>query len=186
MSRRILDATVATAADVGLDELTISSVARQADVAERTVYNHFGTRDDLVAAALHDLALQTRAQAMQISVDEAPAREQISSFVGAFVASYAAQGEGGRVLMAALESPAVADVVREVRTWRRSRIEGFVDEAVREDRLQIGTDEAVTIAYTATAYATFATLCRDVGMSVRDAQSLLRTMVDRSLFAVAD
>lgn len=49
---RILDATKKLIGDVGIDKLTMRDIARISQVAERTLYNRFGTKDALVAVAV--------------------------------------------------------------------------------------------------------------------------------------
>lgn len=49
---RILDATLAVAADFGLSRLTLEDVAREADVSRQTVYRYFGGRDQLIQATI--------------------------------------------------------------------------------------------------------------------------------------
>lgn len=185
-TRQILAATVAEAATGGLDALTVAAVARRADVAVRTIYNHFGTRDELVAAAIGDLAHQTRAQALAITVPDLPPQEQVLAFVRAFADSYAEQGEGARVLMAAIDIPMAAEAIGEVRAWRRQQLHSMLESADADGSLRIGLDDAVVIAYTATAYATFATLRRDAQLSEEDVRSLLALLVERALFDPAD
>ena len=53
--RRILDAGIQVLGDGGAAELTIPRVARSARVAVRTVYRHFPSKDDLVAAVANAL-----------------------------------------------------------------------------------------------------------------------------------
>src|SRR5437867_12956532 len=48
---RLLKAAVAVLAEVGVDALTMQAVAERADVALRTVYNHFPSKDALVVDA---------------------------------------------------------------------------------------------------------------------------------------
>jgi AcrR family transcriptional regulator len=47
---RILDAAIELLRHADLESLTMSTVAAQAGVTERTVYRHFATRDELLAA----------------------------------------------------------------------------------------------------------------------------------------
>lgn len=55
MRRRdaILEATAAIIAESGLSGLSMTAVARRASVAPALLYYHFGSREDLVRAALH-------------------------------------------------------------------------------------------------------------------------------------
>jgi len=180
--RQILDAVVDVAAASGLEALTMQAVAERADVAVRTVYNHFESRDDLVASALARLAAETRSVGMSVTVDGRGPRDALLAFVDAYAGSYEAQGDGLRVLMDSLAVEVVADVVREVRTWRRRRLRSLVRAAEGSGDLRVPVAEAVDVAYLATAYATWATLTGDMGLSASAARGLLRSLVDRSLF----
>src|SRR5271156_1361958 len=55
--RRLLDAAILVLGEVGADRLTMEAVAARAAAATRTLYTHFSSRDELIAAAL-DLLLQ--------------------------------------------------------------------------------------------------------------------------------
>lgn len=49
---RILDATVEAISTHGLAKLAVEDVASQAGVSRQTVYRYFGSRDDLIGAAI--------------------------------------------------------------------------------------------------------------------------------------
>jgi AcrR family transcriptional regulator len=182
--RQILDAVTTVVADSGLDALTVQAVAAQADVAIRTVYNHFDNRDGLIAAALGSLAESTRASVRAISVSDDEPREQVLAFVDAYLRTYEAQGDALRVLMgAATTVDVVSEVVQEVRKWRRDQLRSMLQRAQGDGRLQLQLADAVNIAYLATAYSTYASLTTDVGLSPSKARALTRNLLDRSIFA---
>jgi AcrR family transcriptional regulator len=184
--RQILDAVVEVVAERGLDGVTVQAVAAHADVAVRTVYNHFATREELVAAALGTLAEETRAATQSIEVGEQPTRDKVLAFVDSYARSYEAQGSAVRALMSAVSVPRVSDVVRDVRAWRRQQLRTLLRHAQSEGVLRLPLAEAVTVAYLATAYATYASLVDDAGVAPQAARATLRTMVDRSLFGAAE
>lgn len=180
--REILAAVIDVAAEAGLDALTVQAVAARADVALRTVYNHFDTRDALIAAALGELAESTRASVREIAVAGDSARDELLAFVDAYLRSYESQGAATRVLMGAATVPAVADAVSDVRAWRREQLRSTLRRANADGALRIALADAVTIAYLATAYSTYASLTRDAGLSPAAARSLVRTMLEGALF----
>lgn len=49
---RVLDAAISTISRYGIERLSISGVATAAGVSRPTVYSHFNTREELIAAAL--------------------------------------------------------------------------------------------------------------------------------------
>jgi AcrR family transcriptional regulator len=183
--RQILGAVVDVAAQSGLDTLTVQGVAARADVAVRTVYNHFSTREDLITAALGTLAEQTRATVTSIDVGDLSAREQVLAFVDAYLLSYEAQGAAARVLMNASAITGVADVIAEVRAWRRRQLATMLRRAQSERILHVSLPQATEICYLATAYSTFSTLVLDSGLKPATARTTVQTMVDRCLFVAA-
>jgi AcrR family transcriptional regulator len=180
--RRLIEAAQEVAAEEGLSGLTLQAVADRADVALRTVYNHFSSRDELVAAALADLAVAARQASADIDVTGVDARAQLRGFIGQCAATYLAQGRGLDALMGAIELPDVREVIDEVRSWRRRRITQMVRQAKREGTLSIPERDAVEIVYLATAHSALKTLTGDAGLGPAAAQALLATIVDRSLF----
>jgi AcrR family transcriptional regulator len=59
-SREILAAAVATAMDEGLAALTYGAVARRLAISDRMVVYYFPTKNDLVAAVLHEIGERLR------------------------------------------------------------------------------------------------------------------------------
>lgn len=55
--RRLIDAAVECLNDLGYLEATIEVVAERADVSRGAVQHHFGTRNDLLIAVVHDFGL---------------------------------------------------------------------------------------------------------------------------------
>jgi AcrR family transcriptional regulator len=52
--RRILAEAQAMLDELGVEGFTIRELSRRADVAQRTLYNQFGSKEDIVASAIHD------------------------------------------------------------------------------------------------------------------------------------
>jgi AcrR family transcriptional regulator len=128
---RILDATVRVMAR-GLVTLSIPDVAREAGVSVPTVYRHFRTKQDLVAAVYPHLAAQA-------GIHQPPpprSVEELRDGVRAYFGSLNALDEATRVAMA---SPA-SDTMRRismpnrVAVWRRlvDSIEPSPSEADRD------------------------------------------------------
>jgi AcrR family transcriptional regulator len=183
--RRLVDAALEGAAECGLDQLTLQAVADRADVALRTVYNHFSSRDELIGAAMAQLIDEFRD--LVSGLDSAPgddAREQMRHFIADYAATYASQSGTLDVMLASIGIPEVDAVVAEIRDLRRARIREIVRRASREKTLALPQKDAVEIAYLATAYNTLTTLVHDAGLSPAAAGDLLVTTVDRALFGV--
>lgn len=179
---QVLEAVIDVVADAGIEALTVQAVAARADVAVRTVYNHFESREGLLAAALGTLAQQTKDAVHAIVVPDRPARDQLLEFIDAYARSYEDQGTRVQVLMAATSIPQVAEAVGGVRTWRRQQLRTILRDAEGQGSLRVPLSQATTIAYLATAYSTYATLVLDAGLSPASARSTLRTLVADTLF----
>jgi AcrR family transcriptional regulator len=52
IEQRILDAAVEAATVHGIERMVMADVAKRAELSRATVYNHFATKDELVAAAV--------------------------------------------------------------------------------------------------------------------------------------
>src|SRR3978361_267066 len=88
---RILEAALDEVAASG-EGVTLQAVAARADVALRTLYNHFVGREDLLAEAFLHHAAQTRAAIEAVTVPDAPPDEQLRHVLGAYHARYATMG----------------------------------------------------------------------------------------------
>src|SRR5260370_22442773 len=79
--RRLLDAAIEVLGEVGAARLTMEAVAERADAATRTLYNHFSSREQLIAEALHRLIQEFR-DAMDVQPsDLGNPTERLASFV---------------------------------------------------------------------------------------------------------
>jgi AcrR family transcriptional regulator len=178
---RILDAAVAVLAQTGLEALTMPAVAEQADVALRTVYNHFPSKEALAVAAYDRLA-----EASQHAVAELPSegtpRDRVARFIEAFCTSLEHQSPGAAVIMATASIPEVDERIREVRAWRRQEIAAILRAAKREGTLCVPLEQGIALTFLATAYATWHSLTVESGLSPAVAIKLLQTTVDRKLF----
>lgn len=112
---RILDATVRVMAR-GLVTLSIPEVAREAGVSVPTVYRHFRTKHDLVAAVYPHVAARAG-----INQPQPPGSvEELRDGVRAYFASLDSLGEDGRAAMASPASDAMRRITmpNRVAMWR--------------------------------------------------------------------
>lgn len=80
MRRRLLDATIACLVDVGYARTTTIEVAERANVSRGAMLHHYGSRAELVAAAIEHLASRRIAEfvsAVQALPDDADLEERI-------------------------------------------------------------------------------------------------------------
>src|SRR5271169_5858357 len=90
--RRLLDAAVQVLGQVGADRLTMEMVAERADAATRTLYNHFSTRDELIAEALDRLLQQARDALYLGTPEPGDPAGQLGAFVRLVYGIYDRQG----------------------------------------------------------------------------------------------
>lgn len=81
VEERILEAAVAQLAAVGAEGLTISSVAETSGVSRPTVYAHFGTREQLMSAALQRTADRVLTRVTEQARDAATAADYVVEVV---------------------------------------------------------------------------------------------------------
>jgi AcrR family transcriptional regulator len=117
--RRILDATVRVMAD-GLAGLYIPAVAREAGVSIATVYRHFPTKRDLLAAMYPHIASRMGID----SIPQPQSLDDVRPWVRAIVERYDALDDVSRAAMA---SPGAAAVRHATMPARYERIRGLAD-----------------------------------------------------------
>lgn len=130
---RILDATVRVIAG-GLADVTVPAVARTAGVSVPTVYRHFGTKRDLLAA------LQPHLQ-QRAGIDPNALPTSIDELRGSLVSLLGAMHGLDDVMRAALASPASEEVRRVHAPNRfklvRTLVERIAPELPEADRNRI-------------------------------------------------
>jgi AcrR family transcriptional regulator len=70
--RLIAEAALELATERGPDDITVEDIAAAADVAPRTVFNHFGTKDEAILGISEDRRLAMVAALAARPADEAP------------------------------------------------------------------------------------------------------------------
>jgi len=179
LRRRVIDAAAEVLGDVGADRLTIDLVATRADAATRTVYNHFGSRPELLAAVYADL-LRTNRDILQrnVAATGEPA-EQLRQFVTQLYGRYEEGGAAFSTLVD-LDEPSVSVQLREIRTWRRERLTLILLPATKTLRLPL--KPAVAFAFVTTNHATWRALRQDAGLTQRQAIYTSTTALQAALF----
>ena len=177
--RRILDATIAVLAEIGADRLTVEAVAERADMATRTIYNHFATRDELIAEALGaHLAHYRENVRLEFSEEGAPP-ERLRQFVAILYGIYAQQGASLTTLLDHREVPAIDAQIREMRAWRRLQLERILRDA--KPNLRVPLTQAVALAYVMTHHSVWAELI-DSGLTPAKAVAVTTSALDAALF----
>ncbi len=178
--QRLLDAAVAVFAERGA-EAEIREIAERAGLAVGTVYNHFPSKEDLLAAVVEEAAAQFEA-ALDTALAEADVVEALRSFVrrGLHVAE-----RFGSVMAAALEGqlPAMRATAahRARRTACKRRIVDLFQRGVSEGRFRPGIDAEVAAAMLGGVFTpwTFAELRRS-----RTPEQITATLLDALLHGI--
>jgi AcrR family transcriptional regulator len=181
--RRLIDATVEVLGEVGVDRLTMDMVAERADAATRTIYNHFPTRQDLLSAVQAEL-LQVFRATLQLEIPETgePA-ERLRQFVSVLFTRYEQQGAALTTLLE-FDEPAIRAQVRDMRAWRRDRLEQILRPAGGTLRLPVG--QAVAFAFVMTNHVSWRALREELALTQEQAVDTTATGIEAGLFRVSE
>ena len=181
--RRLIEATVEVLGEVGADRLTMDMVAKRADAATRTIYNYFPTRQDLLSAVQAE-SLQAFRDTLQLEIPEAgePA-ERLRQFVAILFDMYEQQGAALTTLLE-FDEPGIRAQVREMRAWRRDRLEQILRSASDTLRLPIG--QAVAFAFVMTNHVSWRAFREEMGLTQAQAVETTTTGIEAGLFRVRE
>jgi AcrR family transcriptional regulator len=181
--RRLIEATVEVLGEVGADRLTMDMVAKRADAATRTIYNYFPTRQDLLSAVQAEL-LQAFPDTRQLEIPETgePA-ERLRQFVAVLFDMYEQQGTALTTLLG-LDEPGIRAQVRDMRAWRRDRLEQILRPA--SDTLRLPVGQAVAFAFVMTNHVSWRVLREEIGLSQDQAIETTTAGIEAGLFRVSE
>jgi AcrR family transcriptional regulator len=181
--RRLIEATVEVLGEVGADRLTMDMVAERADAATRTVYNYFPTRQELLSAVQTEL-LQAFRDTLQLEIPQTgePA-ERLRQFVSVLFDMYEQQGAALTTLLE-FDEPDIRAQVRDMRAWRRERLEQILRSANDTLRLPIG--QAVAFAFVMTNHVSWRVLREEIALTQDQAIETTTTGIEAGLFRVSE
>ena len=182
--RRFIEATVEVLGEVGADRLTMDLVAQRADAATRTIYNYFPTRQDLLSAVQAEL-LQAFRDTLQLEIPETgePA-ERLRQFVAVLFDMYEQQGAALTTLLE-FDEPDVRAQVREMRAWRRDRLEEILRSA-SGTTLPLPVGQAVAFAFVMTNHVSWRVLREELALTQQQAVETTATGIETGLFRVSE
>jgi AcrR family transcriptional regulator len=180
--RRLIEATVEVLGEVGEDRLTMDMVAERADAATRTIYNYFPTRQDLLSAVQAEL-LQAFRDTLQLEIPETgePA-ERLGQFVAVLFDMYEQQGAALTTLLE-FDEPGIRAQVRDMRAWRRDRLEQILRSA--RDTLRLPVGQAVAFAFVMTNHVSWRVLREELGLTRGQAVETTTAGIEAGLFRVS-
>lgn len=168
---RILDATTRVIAR-GLAEVTVPAVAREAGVSVPTVYRHFGTKRDLLAALQPHL--QRRA-----GIDRIAPPDSIDGLRGTLMALISGMDGLDSVARAALASPA-GEEVRRIHAPNRFKLGRTVVDGIAPELPEADRDRVARVLLVMTSSAALRMWREQLGRSVEE----IADEVDRAVRAV--
>lgn len=178
--RRLLEAAIEVLGEVGTERLTMEAVAERADTATRTLYNHFASRDELIAQA-HALLLSAYREGFRLEVPRTgDPVERLVSFVELLFGTYSRQGASLATLLGHRDDPAIDAQVREMRSWRQGELERILKSAKAD--LRIPLSHAAALAFVSTNHATWAALVEECGLTPAKAVTVTTDALRAALF----
>jgi AcrR family transcriptional regulator len=179
LRRRVIDAAFEVLGEVGADRLTMDMVATRADAATRTVYNHFGSRQALLAAVYADLLRTNRNLLQRIVAEAGEPAERLRQFVTQMYDIYEERGAAFTALIE-LDEPTIRALLQDMRTWRRQRLTQILRPATTTLRLPL--KQAAAFAFVTTNHATWTALREDAGLTQRQTIHTSTTVLREALF----
>lgn len=166
----------------GSTTLTMTAVAERADVALRTVYNHFATVDDLFAAVMGAINDEFAALAPEpVDAENGSPETALRELTGQWFAEIARHADRLAALLTIRGSAELDRALAVARQLRLERVRSIMTVAERRGLLRVSLDDAVAMAYVQTSYQTWAALVPQLGMTTEAAADL----VTRSVAAFA-
>jgi AcrR family transcriptional regulator len=182
--RRLIGATVDVLGEVGADRLTMDMVAERADTATRTIYNYFPTRQDLLSAVQAELLQAFRdTSQLEIPATGEPA-ERLRQFVAVLFDMYEQQGAALTTLLE-FDQPDIRAQVREMRAWRRDRLEEILRPA-SGTTLRLPVGQAVAFAFVMTNHESWRVLREELALAQQQAVETTATGIEAGLFGVSE
>ena len=151
--QRIVEAALDELAAAPQGAITLADVAARADLALRTLYNHFPSRDALLTAAFVHHGSLSRKAIEAVSVPDNTPDEQLRHLIGAYYSRYADMGPRLTALLELRGFPALAEQVRAIRDWRRQVLGAVMAAAREQDLLTASEATALALAFTVTSHA---------------------------------
>ncbi len=179
--QRLLDAALAVLGEAGAEGLTMQDVAARADVALRTLYNHFGSKEELLSEATTKSLDEVRAAVAEVAGGDGPPRDQLLDFVDVYHRVYERQNVAAAAMLQARGLPEVEGQVADIRAWRRSQIARMLRAVDAAEGLRIPLAQATALIFTLTSFATFSSLVDDGRLSPETARGLLRHNLETSV-----
>ena len=167
---RIMSAVRELLAEGSFHESTVEEVADRAGIARATLYQHFGSRLDLVDGICDTFAVNPALLAIRETVELPDPEEALAETVSNCVRFWSSEDAIlSQLYGVAAIDPAARDLVDRQRADRRGEMQRLVRHLHRSSRLRSGVSErkALALLLVLTSYETFREL-RAAGLSDRE------------------
>jgi AcrR family transcriptional regulator len=181
---RIVDAVHGLLVEGAFQEATVEDVANRAGVSRATVYQHFGSRLDLIDALCDSLAANPELLAIRTAVEADDPRDALDRFVAQAARFWASEERLHRHLYGlATIDPAAADYVERQRADRRGEVERLVLRLGRDHILAagIGKRGATVRLLLLTSFEAHDELRTVAGLTAPEAERALRELASEAL-----
>ena len=178
---KITDAVRELLAEGRFHESTVEEVADRAGVARATVYQHFGSRLDLVDAICEAFDANPALLELRRFVELPDADEALARTIANTVRFWSSEDAIlSQLYGVAAIDPAARDLVDRQRADRRGEMERLVRNLRRAGRLRVGERRALTLLLVLTSYETFREL-RASNLSDRQTVAFLQEAAREAL-----
>ena len=170
---QLIGAVLELVLEEGVDAVTVGAVADRADVALRTVYNHFPSREALFEAALERIITEIEHALATKLTEEGPPGDRLNQFV---VVAFAEFDRLGILLTRILSIRGVPEIERrltELNRWRLGRIADIVGAIEAEGAARLPADQAEALAAALIGHGSWEALVQTGGLSGKRAGALL-------------
>lgn len=176
--QRLMSAATDLMIERGSTDLAIAAVAERADLAVRTVYNHFASLNELLAAAMTAIRDEFAEMAPE-PVDEhgqTPA-SALRVLVGQWFGELARNDARLSALLSIRGSTELERAFEDARQLRLTRVRSVLAMAEARGELRVPLADAVAMAYVATGYQSWVALVRQLGLTTDAAADLVTESV---------
>ena len=183
--RRILDAVEELLLEYGSEKLTLKDVSERSDVALATVYKHFSSKTELLAAAHRTLAAEIDQFAERVSAaplgpgGPLPKLRRLVSFIYDDLSEH---GDRLARIPTILGVAEIEDAQARARERRRGQLAEILSPAVASRQLILPLNEAVALAFLATSPGLWGDLVTGEGLAEQVAVELICDFLTVNLF----
>jgi AcrR family transcriptional regulator len=170
---QLIGAVLELVREDGVDAVTVGAVAERADVALRTVYNHFPSREALFEAALERIISEIEQVVFAALTYEEPPAARLARFVTAAFSEFDRLGILLTRILSIRGVPEIERRLAELNRWRLARIADIVADLEAEGSARLPAEQAEALADALIGHGSWEALVQSGGLSGKRAGPLL-------------